>query len=213
MKTLCRKRVVPPADRLRSLPSMLQDDLQQFREHIGYCIQEPGDVVLFSPLTAHCVLTGPVPAALMTTTLKVEESEEEGLQYQGAQYQPQGVRGVVRVPGSRERSRGKRRSRILWVKIALKQNNIQNTSTHFFKSVPFDVNLTRTVLSQQTTSINLSTFWGIILKCIQNNIRDKPPALILRGANQQKVTRPTNIATKEFTVRERLRTYNYRVFQ
>ena len=77
VKTLCRKRVVPPLVRLRSLPSTLRDDLQQFREHIVYCIQVPGDVVLFSPLTMHCVLTGPRPAALMTTTLKVEEAEKE----------------------------------------------------------------------------------------------------------------------------------------
>ena len=37
-----------------------------------YQIQQPGDVVLFSPLTAHCVLTEPGLAASMTTTLKVE---------------------------------------------------------------------------------------------------------------------------------------------
>ena len=49
VKTLCRKRVVPPLDRLRSLSCTLRDDLQQFREHIVYCNQEPGDVVLFTP--------------------------------------------------------------------------------------------------------------------------------------------------------------------
>ena len=42
-----------------------------------YFIQEPLDVVLFSPLTAHSVLTVPGPAALMTSTLKVKEAEEE----------------------------------------------------------------------------------------------------------------------------------------
>ena len=111
VKTLCRKLVVPPLDRLRALPRMLRYDLQQFREHIVYCIQEPGNVVLFSSLTAHCVLTGPGPAALMTTTLKVEEAEEERVQRLGAQYQPQGVRRAVREPSSRVRSRGKRWSR------------------------------------------------------------------------------------------------------
>ena len=110
VKTLCRKRIVPPLERLRSLPSTLRDDLLQFREHIAYCIQEPGDV-LFSSLTAHCVLTGPGPAALMTTTMKVEEANEERVQRLGAQYQPQGVRRAIRQPGSRGRSRGKRRSR------------------------------------------------------------------------------------------------------
>ena len=107
VKTLCRKRIVPPLERLRSLPSTLRDDLLQFREHIAYCIQEPGDVVLFPSLTAHCVLTGPGPAALMTTTLKVEEAEEERVQRLGAQYQPQGVRRAIRQPGSRGKSRGK----------------------------------------------------------------------------------------------------------
>ena len=111
VKTLCRKRIVPPLERLRSLPSTLRDDLLQFREHTVYCIQEPGDVVLFSPLTAHCVLTGPGPAALTTTTLKVEEAEEERVQRLGVQYQPQGVRRAIRQPGSRGRSRGRRRSR------------------------------------------------------------------------------------------------------
>ena len=111
VKTLYRKRVVPPLDRLRSLPSTLRDDLQQIREHIVYCNQEPGDVVLFSPLTALRVLTGPGPAALMTTTLKVEKAEEERVQRLGAQYQPQAVRCVVREPGLRGRSRGKRRLR------------------------------------------------------------------------------------------------------
>ena len=38
VKTLCRKRIVPPLERLRSLPSTLRDDLLQFREHIAYCI-------------------------------------------------------------------------------------------------------------------------------------------------------------------------------
>ena len=112
VKTLCRKRIVPPLERLRSLPSTLRDDLLQFREHIAYCIQEPGDVFLFSSLTAHCVLTGPGPAALMTTTLKVEEAEEERVQRLGAQYQPQGVRHAIRQPVSRGRSSEKRRSRI-----------------------------------------------------------------------------------------------------
>ena len=111
VKTLCRKRIVPPLERHRSLPSTLRDDLLQFRANIAYCIQEPVDVVLFSSLTAHCVLTGPGPAALMTTTLKVEGAEEERVQHLGAQYQPQGVRRAIRQPGSRGRSRGKRRSR------------------------------------------------------------------------------------------------------
>ena len=108
VKTLCRKRIVPPLERLRSLPSTLQHDLLQFREYLVYCIQEPGDVVLFSSLAAHCVLTGPGPAALMTTTLKTEEAEEERVQRLGAQYQPQGVRRAIRQRG---KSRGKRRSR------------------------------------------------------------------------------------------------------
>ena len=60
-KTLCRKRIVPPLERLRSLTKTLPDDLLQFREHIVYCIHAPDDVVLLS-LTAHCVLTGPGPA-------------------------------------------------------------------------------------------------------------------------------------------------------
>ena len=68
---------------------------------------EPG----FSSLTAHCVLTGPGPAALMTTTVKVEQAEEERVQHLGAQYQPQGVRRAIRQPGSRGRNRGKRRFR------------------------------------------------------------------------------------------------------
>ena len=114
VKTLCRKRVVPPADTLRSLPSTFRDVLQQFPEHIVYCIQELADVALFSPLTAHCVLTGPGPAALMTTILKVEEGEEERIQQMGAQYQSQGLRRVDREPGLRGRSRRKRRSRFSW---------------------------------------------------------------------------------------------------
>ena len=109
VKTLCRKRIVPPLERLRSLPSTLRDDLQIW-EYILYCIQDPGDVVMFSSLTAHCVLTGPVPAASMTTTLKVEEAEEERIQRLGAQYQPQGVRRAIRQPASRGRGKGKRRS-------------------------------------------------------------------------------------------------------
>ena len=108
---LQKTRIVPPLERHRSLPSTLRDDLLQFRANIAYCIQEPGDVVLFSSLTAHCVLTGPGPAALMTTTLKVEGAEEERVQHLGAQYQPQGVSRAIRQPGSRGRSRGKRRSR------------------------------------------------------------------------------------------------------
>ena len=111
LKTLRRKRIVLPLERHRSLPSTLRDDFLQFREHTVYCIQEPGDVVLFSPLTAHCVLTGPGPASLMTTTLKVEEAEEERVQRLGAQYQPQGVRRAIRQPGLRGRSRGRRQSR------------------------------------------------------------------------------------------------------
>ena len=106
VKTLCRKRIVLPLERHRSLPSTLRDDLLQFQEQTVYCIQEPDDVVLFSPLTAHCVLTGSGPAALMTTTLKFEEAEEERVQRLGAQYQPQGVRRAIRQPGSRGRSRG-----------------------------------------------------------------------------------------------------------
>ena len=111
VKTLCRKRIVPPLERLRSLPSTLRDELLQFQERIAYCIQEPGDVVLITSLTAHCVLTGPGPAALMTTTLKVEETEDERVQRLGAQYKPQEERRAIRQPGSRGRSRGKRRSR------------------------------------------------------------------------------------------------------
>ena len=64
-------------------------------------------MVLFSSLTAHCVLTGPGPAALMTTTLKVEEAEEERVQRLGGQYQPEGVRRAIRQPCSREEVGGK----------------------------------------------------------------------------------------------------------
>ena len=64
-------------------------------------------MVLFSSLTAHCVLTGPGPAALMTTTLKVKEAEEERVQRLGAQYQPQGVRRAIREPRLRGRSKEK----------------------------------------------------------------------------------------------------------
>ena len=111
VKTLCRKRIVAPLESLRSLPSTLRDDLLQFQEHIAYCIQEPSDVVLFSSLTAHCVLTGPGPAVLMTTTLKVEEAEDEHFSAWVRKYQPQGVRCAIRQPGSPGRSRWKRRSK------------------------------------------------------------------------------------------------------
>ena len=81
---LRRKRTVPPFERLCFMPTTLREDLLEFREHIVYCIQEP--VILFSSLTAHCVLTEAGPAALMTTTLKVEEAEEERVQGLGAQF-------------------------------------------------------------------------------------------------------------------------------
>ena len=66
-------------------------------------IQEPGGMVRFSPLTTDYVLKGSGPAALLTTTLKVEEAEEELIQRLGAQYQPRGMRRIVRDPGSRGR--------------------------------------------------------------------------------------------------------------
>ena len=165
VKTFCRKRIVPPLESLRSLPSTLGDDLLQSREHIAYCIQEPGDVVLFSFLTAHCALTGPGRAASMTTTLNFEEAEEERVQRLGAQYQLQSVRRVKRQPGSRGRSRGKDGPGFHEVRNALKLHKYTSTITHFFKNISLDVASNCTTRGLQTNSINLSTFLGNHFEC------------------------------------------------
>ena len=53
---LCRKKRGRQKNVGRSLTTTMKEDLRR-TGHIQYCIQEPGDVVLFSPLTAHAVLT------------------------------------------------------------------------------------------------------------------------------------------------------------
>ena len=50
----------------------MEEDLRRTK-HVQYCIQGPSDVVMFSSLTAHAVLTGSGANSLLTTTFEVRE--------------------------------------------------------------------------------------------------------------------------------------------
>ena len=56
----------------RSLPTTMEEDLRRTK-HVQYGTQEPDDVVMFSSLTAHALLTGSGANSLLTTTFEVTE--------------------------------------------------------------------------------------------------------------------------------------------
>ena len=86
----------------------MEEDLRRTK-HVQYCVQEPGDVVMFSALTAsHAVLTGSGANSLMTTTFEVTEEVSRQVERVGTYYQPKGSRKEVLNSGSVKRGRGKR---------------------------------------------------------------------------------------------------------
>lgn len=95
----------------RSVPSTMLDDLITFENKIKYCIQSPGDVVMFSPHTAHAVLSGPGLVSLLTTGWEVSEVEAARVSYLAQNFSATGSRKIVKCPGSRKRTRGKRPKR------------------------------------------------------------------------------------------------------
>ena len=106
-KFLCCKNRGRQKNMRKSLPTPMMEDLRRIK-HIQYCIQEPGDVVILSPMTAHAVLTGSGANSLLTTTFEVTEEVSRRVQRVGKYYQPKGSRKEILNPGSMERSRGKR---------------------------------------------------------------------------------------------------------
>ena len=107
IKFLCCKNRGRQKSVGRSLPATMEEDLRRTK-HNQYCIQEPGDVVLFSSLTAHAVLTGFGANSLLTTAFEVTEEESKRVERVGKYYQPKGSRKEVFNPGSMKRGRGKR---------------------------------------------------------------------------------------------------------
>ena len=107
IKFPCCKNRGPQKSVGRSLPTTMEEDLRRTK-HVQYCVQEPGDVVLFSPLTAHAVLTGSGANSLLTTTFDVTEEVSRRVERVGKLNQPKGSRKEVLNPGSLKKGKGKR---------------------------------------------------------------------------------------------------------